>query len=65
MMNEQLELFEQKKKIWEQEVKSCSQRDYDFNTLSGEPLDLLYIPNEPDEDYLEKLGFPGQCPYTR
>ncbi len=64
-MNEQLELFEQKKKIWEQEVKSCSQRDYDFNTLSGEPLDLLYIPNEPDEDYLEKLGFPGQFPYTR
>ena len=65
MMSEQLELFEQKKKIWGQEVKSCSQRDYDFNTLSGEPLDLLYIPNEPDEDYLEKLGFPGQFPYTR
>ncbi len=50
---------------WKTEVSQTRQRDYNFDTLSGKPLELLYIPVDADPDYLEKLGFPGQYPYTR
>ena len=33
--------------------------------MSGESLEPLYYPVKPSDDYLEKLGFPGQFPYTR
>src|SRR5207237_9783319 len=39
-----------------------------FNTLSMEPVDAVYGPRsekEAPEGYLEKLGFPGEFPYTR
>ena len=32
----------------------------------GEPLKVLYTPAEVAEnDYLEKIGFPGEYPFTR
>jgi methylmalonyl-CoA mutase N-terminal domain/subunit len=35
-------------------------------TLSGIPADTLYIPEPKDEDaYLDRLGFPGEQPFTR
>ena len=64
-MNRQLELFNVQKNRWHEESSSASTREYDFNTLSGEELDLLYYPDHPDESYVEELGFPGQFPYTR
>jgi len=37
-----------------------------FETSSGAEVDVLYTPEElASWDYLEKLGFPGQYPYTR
>jgi len=36
-----------------------------FETSSGIPLDLLHLPPDPDPDYLDQLGFPGEPPYTR
>ncbi len=50
---------------WKQEVSQTGQRDYNFDTLSGKPLELLYLPKDADPDYIEQLGFPGQYPYTR
>ena len=64
-MSSQLELFNQMKEKWEKDIQSSSDRDYSFNTLSGEPVDPLYYPVNPHEDYIEKLGFPGQFPFTR
>ncbi len=64
-MATQKELFKDMKKKWEEEIKSSSTRDYNFDTLSGEKIDSLYLPDNPEEQYLEKLGFPGQFPYTR
>ncbi len=64
-MNKQLSLFKEAEKQWRKEVASAPTRDYNFDTLSGDQLDLLYCPPEPAEDYQEKLGFPGQYPYTR
>lgn len=41
----------------------------EFTTLSGSPLDICYTPgNAPPLDgdaYFDKLGFPGEYPYTR
>ena len=64
-MSSQLELFNQMKEKWEKDIQSSSDRDYSFDTLSGETVDPLYYPVNPHEDYIEKLGFPGQFPFTR
>ena len=36
-----------------------------FRTSSGIPLELVHLPPDPDPDYLERLGFPGDPPFTR
>lgn len=36
-----------------------------FQTLSGIDEDRLYIPKDLNDNYMEKLGFPGEYPYTR
>ncbi len=64
-MSKQLELFKEKEAQWKQEVASKPVRDYDFRTVSCEEVDLLYYPPQGENDYLERLGFPGQYPYTR
>ncbi|UCD39279.1 MAG: methylmalonyl-CoA mutase, partial [Fidelibacterota bacterium] len=50
---------------WEQEVRETPDRDYSFDTVSGQPVDLLYLPPDLTDEYMEKLGFPGQYPFTR
>ena len=64
-MTKQLELFNKSKKQWEDDFNSSPSREYNFDTISGEPVDPLYIPQSPNDDFLDKLGFPGQFPYTR
>lgn len=65
-MGEQLNIFEEAKKRWEEEANSSARRNYDFDTLGGDPLESLYYPEDGDQKgYLEKLGFPGQYPFTR
>jgi len=54
------------KKQWQSEVEDAKFRDYSFETVSGLENKLVYGPEDVDRDkYLEKLGFPGQYPYTR
>ena len=64
-MNRKLDSFKIKKNKWQKSVESSSSRDYNFDTLSGEPLDILYYPSHLDEEYIKQLGFPGEHPYTR
>ena len=52
-------------KNWEADSKKSPTRDADFDTISGKKIDLCYFPKNIKKDYLEKLGFPGQYPYTR
>ena len=54
-----------KKKIWEEKVKNSKEREYNFDTVSGKINKLLYYPENLDDNYFQKLGFPGQYPYTR
>ncbi|MCB9421476.1 MAG: methylmalonyl-CoA mutase family protein [Ardenticatenaceae bacterium] len=58
------------KKAWEENtVKPITdrfpERREQFETRSGIPIDRLYMPAMPDPAYDEKLGFPGQFPFTR
>jgi methylmalonyl-CoA mutase N-terminal domain/subunit len=54
------------KSKWEERNKKGQTTGWKHTTLSGKSLDTLYTPKTqtPDE-YLEKLGFPGEYPYTR
>ena len=52
-------------KKWQKDVENSSKRKYNFDTVSGKENELLYYPNELSQDYIHKLGFPGQFPYTR
>ncbi len=63
--NQQLDLFKKSESLWKNELDSVSEREYSFNSLSGENLDPLYLPDNPDTNYMKNLGFPGQYPYTR
>jgi methylmalonyl-CoA mutase N-terminal domain/subunit len=56
---------------WEQEtlaeaLEKYPERQAEFATVGEAPVERLYLP--PDEaagDYLERLGFPGEFPFTR
>ena len=52
-------------KKWQADTKISPARDYNFDSISGRSLDLLYYPQNINDEYVEKLGFPGQYPYTR
>ncbi|SET59356.1 methylmalonyl-CoA mutase, N-terminal domain [Salinibacillus kushneri] len=57
------------KQEWEEAVNKTVQRFPErketFTTSSDIEVDRLYLPEKEDEKYVEKLGFPGQYPYTR
>ena len=52
---------------WESAFSKLSKREAETRTLSGTPLDALYTPIHisGDEAYLDKLGMPGEYPFTR
>tara|TARA_B110000467_G_C18334920_1_gene496676 strand:- start:827 stop:2470 length:1644 start_codon:yes stop_codon:yes gene_type:complete len=56
--------FSDAEKLWKTESENSSQRDYSFDTVSGENVDALYYP-EGNDQFVENLNFPGQFPYTR
>ena len=58
------------RKRWEQEtygpfVAKTPERDVRFESLSGIPLKALYTPDDVTGSYAEKIGYPGEYPYTR
>jgi methylmalonyl-CoA mutase N-terminal domain/subunit len=51
---------------WRQDYRRFGERDADFETLSGEPLEPLYTPDDvADLDHDRDLGYPGEYPFTR
>jgi methylmalonyl-CoA mutase, N-terminal domain len=62
--------FEPEYERWEKEclnpaLKGLPERKIKFETSSGIPIPPILLPPGPDPDYMEKLGFPGEYPYTR
>jgi methylmalonyl-CoA mutase, N-terminal domain len=51
---------------WRDHYRKTSERDVEFETLSGEPLEPLYTPADVEGmDYERDLGYPGHFPFTR
>ncbi len=47
-------------------VARAAERDQEFTTISGVPINPLYTPADlPDFQYERDLGFPGEYPFTR
>jgi methylmalonyl-CoA mutase N-terminal domain/subunit len=50
---------------WEEAYSKNPERDAEFSTMSGVPIKRLYTPEDVEGDYEEKIGYPGEYPYTR
>jgi len=65
------ERVERARKKWEEETLKPVMRDWperrdEFITTSSMPIGRLYTPADLERcDYIDKLGFPGQYPFTR
>ncbi|MDX1687799.1 MAG: methylmalonyl-CoA mutase family protein [Candidatus Promineifilaceae bacterium] len=62
--------LEESKERWEEEVvepvlEEYPERKERFETSSAIPIQRLYLPDHPAPDYEEKVGFPGEFPFTR
>jgi methylmalonyl-CoA mutase N-terminal domain/subunit len=58
--------FYQAKAQWEEEAARAKTTAWKHTTLSGDQVDLMNTPEDlKGWNYMEKLGFPGQYPYTR
>lgn len=63
---ENMQSYQDAKQQWSRQAGAGSTRDYSFDTVSGVENKLVYGPEDYDESaYMDKLGFPGQYPYTR
>jgi methylmalonyl-CoA mutase N-terminal domain/subunit len=51
---------------WRQRYREAGERNADFETISGEPIEPLYTQRDVEDlDYERDLGYPGEYPYTR
>ncbi|MBI5215844.1 MAG: methylmalonyl-CoA mutase family protein [Ignavibacteriae bacterium] len=56
--------FEKQK--WAAKAAATSSRQVKFTTVSGEPIEMLYTPEDIAHlNFLSDIGFPGEFPYTR
>jgi len=60
-----LEKIKEQKLKWEANLKDGEEREAKFVTDSEIPIKRIYTPLDVKGDYLEKVNFPGQPPYTR
>jgi methylmalonyl-CoA mutase, N-terminal domain len=59
-------MSDSRKEAWRQTYRQAGERDADFETISGEPLEPLYTSEDVEDlDYDRDLGYPGEYPYTR
>lgn len=67
MNNNGIDEIRREKEKWRARAAASSlQRQASFTTVSGEPIDLLYTPDDVAHiNYLSDIGFPGEFPYTR
>ncbi len=65
-MKQPAEEFKRRKREWESKANGSKTRPVKFTTVSGEPVDMLYTPEDTARmDFDNDIGFPGEFPYTR
>lgn len=58
--------YNYKREAYNEKVKSAKTTGMKFTTVSGEPINPFYGPDDIDNiNYLSEIGFPGEYPYTR
>jgi methylmalonyl-CoA mutase N-terminal domain/subunit len=58
--------LKEKKKAYLEKIETVSTQDLDFTTVSSEPVDILYTPDDVEGiEYFDDIGFPGEYPFTR
>ncbi len=58
--------YDESKREWEIRNAAARTTGMKFTTLSGEPVDALYTPDDVvGMDFQRDVGFPGEYPYTR
>ncbi len=50
---------------WKKKSEVSKRRDYDFNTISNKSLEVLYHPTAVSDEFLDRINYPGEYPYTR
>ncbi len=70
MSQDQQDAVRQEKERWQKQMVDKSltrnpERQPEFATQSGLPVQRLYTPADVPVDYLQDLGFPGEYPFTR
>lgn len=63
-------MISDEQKRWQEEtrepvLKRFPERRAEFRASSGIPVPPLLTPQDPDPDFMDKLGFPGEYPFTR
>lgn len=53
------------KQNWEESYEKTPERDAEFSTMSGIPVKPLYTEEDVTGNVEEKIGYPGEFPYTR
>lgn len=62
-LKDEIERWE--KEIYQPAVKHMKERKPEFKTSSGILLPPILTPTDSDQEYMWKLGFPGEFPFTR
>ena len=71
LTSNELNEIKKERQDWEQKklnpaLKRFPERKDNFVTGSSEPVDVIYSPeNLENQDYVKQVGFPGQYPFTR
>jgi methylmalonyl-CoA mutase, N-terminal domain len=52
-------------KEWRDGYEATPERDAEFSTISGEPIEPLYSAEDRSEDGEDRVGYPGSYPFTR
>ncbi len=56
--------WQEQYEAWKAKYEAAPERDADFTTMSGIPLEPLYGPHNTEVD-VDRIGYPGEYPYTR
>lgn len=66
MNQDHLDGIRSAKRDWAAKTGSMKTLPVKFTTISGEPIEMLYTPEDiAGINYLSDIGFPGEFPYTR
>jgi methylmalonyl-CoA mutase N-terminal domain/subunit len=66
MSSNNLDEIRSQKHTWAEKTKKIKSLPIKFTTVSGEPIEILYTPDDIAHiNYLSGIGFPGEFPFTR